>query len=130
MTWMPRAEPGTPAELNRDQVLFSVDSSLKRFGVDYIDLLQFALPDRYTGGLLGNQTSHRCSLRRDTMTLKSKVRYVGVSNETPYGYAPWLSSQNILQLSIQRLFLFRTLILWWFARTLILAWQNHVTITR
>ncbi|KAI2493559.1 Aldo/keto reductase-like protein [Fragilaria crotonensis] len=97
MTWMPRAEPGTPAELNRDQILFSVDSSLKRLGVDYIDLLQLHWPDRYTGGLFGQPDFSPSQLKEgynafeeqlsalQQVVEEGKVRYVGVSNETPYG---------------------------------------------
>ena len=48
-TWMPRKEPGKPTSLTREQILYSVDESLKRLETDYIDLPQLHWPDRYTG---------------------------------------------------------------------------------
>ena len=97
MTWMPRANPNTPAELNKEQILFSVDSSLKRLGVEYIDLLQLHWPDRYTGGLFGQPDFTPTQLREGYNSFEEqlsalqkvvedgKVRYVGISNETPFG---------------------------------------------
>lgn len=97
ITWMPRATPGTPVQLNKEQILFSVDSSLKRLGVDYIDLLQLHWPDRYTGGLFGQSDFTPSKLNEDYNSFQEqlsalqqvveegKVRFVGVSNETPFG---------------------------------------------
>ena len=62
MTWMPRKEPDTPTSLTREQILYSVDESLKRLETDYIDLLQLHWPDRYTGGLLVSRTFHQHKL--------------------------------------------------------------------
>ena len=44
MTWMPRSTEGESAALTRKQILDSVDFSLERLGVDYIDLLQLHWP--------------------------------------------------------------------------------------
>ena len=44
--WLPRAEPGTMAKLTKEQILYSVDESLKRLGTDYIDLLQLHWPGK------------------------------------------------------------------------------------
>ncbi len=96
ITWLPRKEPNTPAELSKEQILYSVDASLKRLGVDYIDLLQLHWPDRYTGGLFGSPDFDPSQLKESIAfeeTLDAlqevikagKVRYVGVSNETPFG---------------------------------------------
>jgi aryl-alcohol dehydrogenase-like predicted oxidoreductase len=96
ITWLPRKEPNTPAELSKEQILYSVDASLKRLGVDYIDLLQLHWPDRYTGGLFGSPDFDPSQLKESIPfeeTLEAlqeviqagKVRYVGVSNETPFG---------------------------------------------
>jgi aryl-alcohol dehydrogenase-like predicted oxidoreductase len=96
MTWMPRKEPGTSTDLTKDQILFSVDASLKRLGTDYIDLLQLHWPARYTGGLFGQPDFSPSQVREyvpfeetlealQHLVQEGKVRYVGVSNETPYG---------------------------------------------
>jgi len=89
-------EDGSTTVVNRKQILESVDASLTRLGTDYIDLLQIHWPDRYTGGLFG-QPDFLPSMKRESTsfeeqlsTLKElvdsgKVRYIGVSNETPFG---------------------------------------------
>ncbi|KAL7483343.1 hypothetical protein ACHAW6_009003 [Cyclotella cf. meneghiniana] len=89
---------GSSTVVNRKQILESVDASLSRLGVDYIDLLQIHWPDRYTGGLFGQRDfsikelegKEGVSFEEQLSTLKEvidagKVRYIGVSNETPYG---------------------------------------------
>jgi aryl-alcohol dehydrogenase-like predicted oxidoreductase len=106
MTWMPRAQPNTPAALSREQILHSVDSSLKRLNVNYIDLLQLHWPDRYTGGLFGQPDFTATQLKEDyysfeeqlgalqTVVEEGKVRYVGVSNETPFGVCSMVGLAN------------------------------------
>ena len=101
LTYLPRRKPETPACLTKEQILDSVDASLKRLEVDYIDLLQIHWPDRYTGGLFGAKdfTIAEYEQRHSTppvpfeeqlsamqeLIQAGKIRYVGVSNETPYG---------------------------------------------
>ena len=46
MDWL--RKDGSFTEVNREQILESVDASLERLGTDYIDLLQIHWPDRYT----------------------------------------------------------------------------------
>ena len=38
---------GKPTPVSREQIVTSVDESLKRLGTDYIDLIQVHWPDRY-----------------------------------------------------------------------------------
>ena len=95
ITWL--RKDGSNAIVNREQILESVDSSLERLGTDYIDLLQIHWPDRYVGGLFGQPDFTKVNVRDDEVsfeeqlsTLKEvvdsgKVRYIGVSNETPFG---------------------------------------------
>ena len=97
--WLPRRQEKITASLTREQILDSVDASLQRLGTDYIDLLQLHWPDRYTGGLFGSPDFDPAQYENSptpvefTETLAAlqhvidagKVRYVGVSNETPYG---------------------------------------------
>jgi aryl-alcohol dehydrogenase-like predicted oxidoreductase len=44
INWLPRNNPDTLAALTREQILYSVDASLQRLGVDYIDLIQLHWP--------------------------------------------------------------------------------------
>lgn len=105
ITWLPRRQPNTLAELTREQILDSVEASLQRLNIDYIDLLQIHWPDRYTGGLFGmndfSPSEYESAASKTTqgtfvpfeeqlsalneLIVSGKVRYIGVSNETPYG---------------------------------------------
>ncbi len=99
ITWLPRSEPKTTPELSRQQILDSVDASLERLETDYIDLLQLHWPDRYIGGFFGSPDFSPSSYEKaptpidfeetlsalEEVIKAGKVRYVGVSNETPYG---------------------------------------------
>ncbi|GMI19913.1 hypothetical protein TrCOL_g10321 [Triparma columacea] len=90
---------GELCKLNKAQITESIDASLKRLEVDYIDLLQLHWPDRYVGGLFGqpdydvnkeNEEGKDTSFEEQLSALNDavkagKVRYIGVSNETPYG---------------------------------------------
>ena len=86
---------GKGARVNKDQIIKSVDSSLERLGTDYIDLIQIHWPDRYVP-IFGAQ-EYDLKQERDAVSFEEqlealktlvdagKIRYVGVSNETPYG---------------------------------------------
>lgn len=97
--WLPRRQAHTTAQLTREQIVDSVQASLERLGVDYIDLLQIHWPDRYTGGLFGAHDFLPSQYEKSPaphpfaeqlaglqeVVQSGQVRYVGVSNETPYG---------------------------------------------
>lgn len=103
ITWMPRKTKASFAMLTKQQILESVDASLQRLETDYIDLLQLHWPDRYTGGLFGAEDFRPSAYEKtyqdspdpvpfeeqlaalQELVKSGKVRYVGVSNETPYG---------------------------------------------
>jgi aryl-alcohol dehydrogenase-like predicted oxidoreductase len=103
--WLPRSQPKTLAEVNQQQILDSVNASLERLQCDYIDLLQVHWPDRYTGGLFGGAdftpseyeaaptpNSFQDQLEGLQKVIQSgQVRYIGLSNETPYGIAQFVT---------------------------------------
>ncbi|KAL4443893.1 hypothetical protein ABPG75_011630 [Micractinium tetrahymenae] len=86
---------GGPAKLDGANIAAAVDASLARLGTDYVDLLQLHWPDRYVPmfGDLDYEPSMAyaaCSFEEQLEALgraveAGKVRYVGLSNETPYG---------------------------------------------
>lgn len=83
--------------INRDNIKQAVDDSLKRLQTDYIDLYQIHWPDRYVP-LFGNAVFDPTQ-ERETIDIAEqlsvfadliqagKIRYVGLSNETPWGIA-------------------------------------------
>ncbi|KAL5990577.1 hypothetical protein ACLOJK_011479 [Asimina triloba] len=83
----------------------SVEQSLKRLSIDYIDLLQIHWPDRYVplfGEYFYNPSKWRESIPF-TEQLKAfqelinegKVRYIGVSNETSYGVMEFVHAAKV-----------------------------------
>lgn len=88
---------GDTLRVRPDQISASVDASLQRLGVDYVDLLQIHWPDRYVP-LFGDAPPYDPSKERpddvpfeeqlrglQKVVEAGKVRYVGVSNETSWG---------------------------------------------
>lgn len=81
--------------VNRQNVRAAVEASLKRLKTDYIDVYQIHWPDRYvpmfgktayepeqewTATPIAEQLSAFADIARE-----GKIRYVGLSNETPWG---------------------------------------------
>ena len=87
--------------LSREHVLQACDASLKRLQADYIDLYQVHWPSRSTNyfGQLGYRYGKDHHPETIEETLKAlgelveagKVRQIGLSNETPWGVAEYLS---------------------------------------
>ncbi|KAJ8765181.1 hypothetical protein K2173_011441 [Erythroxylum novogranatense] len=83
----------------------SVEKSLKRLGIDYIDLLQIHWPDRYVP--LFGEFSYDYSKWRSSVPFveqlkafqelinEGKVRYIGVSNETSYGVMEFVHAAKV-----------------------------------
>lgn len=82
-------------KLDRKNILAACDASLKRLNTDYIDLYQLHWPDRQTNffGQLGyiHQDQDDSVPMEETfealaeLVKAGKIRYVGLSNETPWG---------------------------------------------
>ena len=92
--------------LDRRNILAAIESSLQRLQTDYVDLYQLHWPDRTTNffGSLGyqhNESEDSIPIEETLDVLSElvrsgKVRYAGLSNETPWGL------HRFLQLSDQR----------------------------
>lgn len=86
---------GGATNIQRDNIKQAVDDSLKRLQTDYIDLYQIHWPDRYVP--LFGQTEYNPKFERETVSIveqltafgdlikAGKIRYLGLSNETPWG---------------------------------------------
>jgi len=88
------------SRLNKKQIFQAVDDSLKRLQTDYIDLYQVHWPERKSNyfGRLGYEYSDEIgvpieeTLEAMTDLVKSgRVRYIGISNETPWGTSRYLN---------------------------------------
>lgn len=81
--------------INREHLNTAIHDSLKRLQTDYVDLYQIHWPDRYVPMFGG--TSYDVAQEHDTVPIAEqlealadlvkdgKVRYIGLSNETPWG---------------------------------------------
>ncbi|QSX40007.1 NADP(H)-dependent aldo-keto reductase [Shewanella cyperi] len=86
--------------LDWNNIHAAVDASLERLGVETIDLYQLHWPDRHTnffGELMFNADDHEQqtpiieTLEALAEVIRAgKVRYIGVSNETPWGLMKYL----------------------------------------
>ena len=88
------------ARLDRENLVRAVEDSLTRLKTDYIDLYQFHWPDRttarfgargWTAGDDAEATPIDETLRAaDDLVRSGKVRFIGLSNETPWGTMTFL----------------------------------------
>ena len=100
------------ARLDRDNLVRAVEDSLTRLKTDYIDLYQFHWPDRTTArfGARGwkagddaDATPIDETLRAaDDLVRSGKVRFIGLSNETPWGTMTFLRLADELGLPAHR----------------------------
>lgn len=112
----PSSDPTRPGHirggrnrLSRENLYEAVNDSLKRLQTDYIDLYQLHWPDRRTAtfGRLGypwpEQAEDTVPIEETLAALADliqagKIRYVGLSNETPWGLAQYLRLAETKQL--------------------------------
>lgn len=97
--WLPYLRNGE-AKLDRQNILAALDASLARLQTDYLDLYQLHWPERDTNyfGKLGYYHApekdgvpiSETLAALDEAVQSGKVRHIGISNETAWGYAEYL----------------------------------------
>ncbi len=87
--------------INRQQIEAAINGSLKRLQTDYVDLYQIHWPDRYVP--MFGATSYDLRQEHEAVPIAEqlaaladlvkagKVRYIGLSNETPWGVSEFVS---------------------------------------
>ncbi len=105
--WVPHIRNGQ-ACLDKNNIERAVEASLRRLQTDYLDLYQIHWPDRKTNffGKLGYQYPEQSppTTLEETLSVLAdlvktgKVRYIGVSNETPWGVMEYLRLSEKLNL--------------------------------
>jgi len=101
-TAMPWFRDGAEARLDRKNIFFAVEASLKRLQTDCIDLYQLHWPDRPMvlfdglsnayedrGGVDGVTFEETAAALQDLVD-QGKIRHFGLSNETPWGLSQFL----------------------------------------
>lgn len=101
---------GENTRLNRRQIDAAIDASLRRLQTDYLDLYQVHWPDRPLALFAGASPEYRHQPTQDAIPIEEtltvlgdlvragKVRYIGISNETPWGLHRYLSAAERLGL--------------------------------
>lgn len=85
--------------LNRQHITDAIEGSLRRLRTDYVDLYQLHWPERSTNffGKLGYRHAEDDGIAIEEtlealaeLVQQGKVRYIGISNETPWGMMEYL----------------------------------------
>ena len=99
MSWM--RPNGEKTSLNKKQIEFAVNRSLKDLKTDYIDLYQVHWPERPAGAFSGKLEYEHKNLNDhvkieetldalNNLVKAGKVKYIGISNETAWGTNQYL----------------------------------------
>jgi len=98
---------GTP-RVNPTQIQAAIEGSLSRLNTDYVDLYQICLLDRYVpmfgGSSYDASQEHEATPIAEQLEALSeqvqagRVRYIGLSNETPWGVAEFVRLAGELNL--------------------------------
>jgi len=102
---------GGRTRFNIQQINDALDSSLQRLQTDYLDLYQLHWPERETNyfGQLGyrpNQSEDALTPIHETLAALTrqieagKIRYIGLSNETPWGIMQFLAAAKLYNLPV------------------------------
>jgi aryl-alcohol dehydrogenase-like predicted oxidoreductase len=95
---------GGNIKVDSNNIKQAVDDSLKRLQTDYIDLYQIHWPERYVPTF--GQTEYKPDFERETVSIAEqleafasvikagKIRYLGLSNETPWGVSEFVRIAN------------------------------------
>ncbi|MGD8484658.1 MAG: NADP(H)-dependent aldo-keto reductase [Thioalkalispiraceae bacterium] len=106
-SWIPHIRGGK-TRFDKANLEKAVNDSLQRLQTDYIDLYQLHWPERKTNffGQLGYQATedHFTPITETLEALQElvdagKIRYIGLSNETPWGVMSFLKAADELNLS-------------------------------
>jgi len=119
MSWLRPNDEKT--SLNKKQIEFAIDRSLKDLKTDYIDLYQVHWPDRPYGAFSGkleyeHKVSDNCVKIQETLEVLNnlvkagKVKHIGISNESAWGtnqYLKFSEQKNLARIvSIQNAYNF------------------------